>query len=200
MKIYTSEVSQFGRTLLICNKEVMFDKVGCAEVEDSQGKELINYAPDWYSKDKKEPKKEVKKLDEDTLMKNFEIEELQGKIEQLRKMDESRVSSIKAKESENDQIREEMGKVVEQKAALETELANKEEIWNKEKEQLEYKFELAFLSETELVDMCDKLSIDLTPYKEQPKKAKKGEEDQVKELRLTIDKKGLIELIINAAE
>ena len=136
MKIYTSEVSQFGRTLLICNKEVTFDKVGCAEVEDSHGKELINYAPDWYSKDKKELKKEVKKLDEDTLMKNFEIEELQGKIEQLKKMDESRVSALKAKESENDQIREEMGKVVEQKAALELDLQNKEEIWNKEKKDI----------------------------------------------------------------
>ena len=200
MKIYTSEVSQFGRTLLICNKEVTFDKVGCAEVEDSQGKELINYAPDWYSKDKKELKKEVKKLDEDTLMKNFEIEELQGKIEQLRKMDESRVSALKAKESENDQIREEMGKVVELKTALETELANKEEIWNKEKEQLEYKFELALLTEEELIDMCGKLGIDLNKYKEPAKKAKKGEEDQEKEPRLTIDKKGLIELIINAAE
>ena len=190
MKIYTSEVSQFGRTLLICNKEVTFDKVGCAEVEDSQGKELINYAPDWYSTDKKELKKEVKKLDEDTLMKNFEIEELQGKIEQLKKMDDSRVSAIKAKESENDQIREEMGKVVEQKAALELDLQNKEEIWNKEKEQLEYKFELALLTEEELLDMATKLAVDT---KECVKKGKKGEEP-------TVDKKALIEVIVKSAE
>ena len=95
---------------------------------------------------------------------------------------------------------EEMGKVVDQKAALELDLQNKEEIWNKEKEQLEYKFELALLTEEELIDMCGKLGIDLNKYKEAPKKAKKGEEDQDQEPRLTIDKKGLIELIINAAE
>jgi len=200
MKIYTSEVSQFGRTLLILNKEVTFDKVGCAEVENDFGKAIVSYCPDWYSTDKKELKKEVKKLDEDTLVKNFEIEELKGKIEQLKKMDESRVSSIKSKEAENDQIREEMGKVVELKAALEEDLTNKEVIWLKEKEQLEYKFELALLTEEELIDMCGKLGIDLNKYKESAKKAKKGEEDQEKELRLTIDKKGLIELIINAAE
>lgn len=199
MKIYTSEVSQFGRTLLILNKEVTFDKVGCAEVENDLGKAIVSYCPDWYSTDKKELKKEVKKLDEDTLMKNFEIEELKGKIEQLKKMDESRVSALKAKESENEQIREEMGKVVEEKTALELVLQNKEEIWNKEKEQLDYKFELALLEYEELVDMCGKLGIDLSKYKEPVKKGKK-DEDQEKEPRLTIDKKGLIELIINAAE
>lgn len=200
MKIYTSEISQFGKTLLVLNQEVTFDRVGCAEVEDSFGKEVIKYAPDWYSKDKKELKKEVKAVDEDSLIKDGLIEELQEKIAKLRKMDEGRVSAFNEKESENRQIREEMGKVVVERDTLKTELESKEELWKKEKEQLDYKYELAFLSETELVDMCDKLSIDLTPYKEQPKKAKKGEEDQVKELRLTIDKKGLIELIINAAE
>ena len=200
MKIYTSEISQFGKTLLVLNQEVTFDRVGCAEVEDSFGKEVIKYAPDWYSKDKKELKKEVKAVDEDSLIKDGLIEELQEKIAKLRKMDEGRVSAFNEKESENRQIREEMGKVVEQKTALELDLQNKEEIWNKEKEQLEYKFELALLTEEELIDMCGKLGIDLNKYKEAPKKAKKGEEDQIKEPRLTIDKKGLIELIINAAE
>ena len=198
MKIYTSEISQFGKTLLVLNQEVTFDRVGCAEVEDSFGKEVIKYAPDWYSKDKKELKKEVKAVDEDSLIKDGLIEELQEKIAKLRKMDEGRVSAFNEKESENRQIREEMGKVVEQKTALELDLQNKEEIWNKEKEQLEYKFELALLTEEELIDMCGKLGIDLNKYKEAPKKAKKGEEDQ--ESQLTIDKKGLIELIINAAE
>ena len=62
MKIYTSEVSQFGRTLLMLNKEVTFDKVGCAEVENDFGKAITNYCPDWYSTDKKELKKDAPKI------------------------------------------------------------------------------------------------------------------------------------------
>lgn len=190
MKLYTSEITQFGKTLLILNKEVTFDRVGCAEVEEELGKLIIKYAPDWYSKDKKEIKKEVKSVDEDSLIKESVIEDLKEQIAKLRKMDESRVSSIKEKESENSQIREDMGKLVEEKKVLEADIANKEEFWKKEKEQFDYKFELALLTEEELVDMAGKLSVDT---KECVKKGKKGEQP-------TIDKKGLIELIINAAE
>ncbi len=190
MKIYTSEISQFGKTLLVLNQEVTFDRVGCAEVEESFGKEVIKYAPDWYSKDKKELKKEVKAVDEDSQMKDVLIEELQEKIAKLRKMDEGRVSAFNEKESEKRQIREEMGKVVVERDALKTELEGKEEVWKKEKEQLDYKYELAFLSTEELLDTCYKLEIDT---KTCVKKGKKDEEP-------TIDKKGLIELIIKAAE
>lgn len=200
MKLYTSEIAQFSRTLLILNKEVTFDRVGCAEVEDDFGKQVIKYAPDWYSKDKKDIKKEVKEVDQESLFKDSAIEELQEQVAKLRKMDESRVTTIKEKEMENNQIREEMGKVVKEKTDLENDLTNKTEFWVKEKEQLDYKFELALLDISELQDMCDKLGIDLTPYKKEAKKPKKGEEENTKEPTLTIDKKGLIELILNVAE
>lgn len=200
MKLYTSEIAQFSRTLMILNKEVTFDRVGCAEVEDDFGKQIIKYAPDWYSKDKKELKKEVKVADEDSLMKDAVIEELQEQVAKLRKMDESRVTTIKEKELENSQIREAMEIVVKEKKDLDADLTNKAEFWLKEKEQLDYKFELALLDISELQDMCVKLGIDLTPYIKEKKKSKKGEEESVEEPTLTIDKKGLIELILNAAE
>jgi len=200
MKLYTSEIAQFSRTLMILNKEVTFDRVGCAEVEDDFGKQVIKYAPDWYSKDKKDIKKEVKEVDQESLFKDATIEDLQEQVAKLRKMDESRVTTIKEKELENNQIREEMGKVVKEKTDLENDLTNKTEFWLKEKEQLDYKFELALLDISELQDMCEKLGIDLTPYKKEAKKAKKGQEESVEEPTLTIDKKGLIELILNVAE
>jgi hypothetical protein len=190
MKIYTSEISQFGRTLLLLNEEITFDRIGCAEIEDDLAKKIIKYAPDWYSRDKKELKKEAKAVDEDSLLKDATIEDLQVQVAKLRKMDESRVSTIKANELENTQIREEMGKIVKERDDLKTDLGNKTEVWGKEKEQYDYKFELALLDIPELQEMCEKLSLDT---KDCIKKSKKGEEP-------TIDKKSLIELITNSGE
>jgi hypothetical protein len=190
MRIYTSEISQFGRTLDILGKEVTFDRVGCAEVADEDGKQIVKYAPDWYSKEKKEAKVEVKPASEDMLLKDATIEELQEKVAKLKLMDESRVSTIKAAELENSQIRSEMERIVKEKQDFETEATKKEDAWTKEKEQLDYKFELALLEIPDIQEMCTKLSLDT---KDCIKKGKKDAEP-------TVDKKALIELITNAAE
>ena len=85
MKIYTSEVPQFGRTILILNKEVTFDKIGCAEVEDSFGKDLINYS-EWFTASKKEIVKEnIKPLVDD--MSESIIEGYKLEIDKLNKKD-----------------------------------------------------------------------------------------------------------------
>ena len=42
MKLYTSEISQFGKTLDIVGVEVSFDRVGCAEVQDDLAKQILS--------------------------------------------------------------------------------------------------------------------------------------------------------------
>jgi len=181
MKIYTSEIEQFGKELKILNHKVKFDTVGCAEVDDEVGKKLVDYSP-WYSETKHAPKKvEVKKTVEDQFN-EAENEQLKAQIEKMKKSDESRASKIKALEQENQDIRKDMGKVVEERDKLKNDADAKQQIWDKEKAALEHKFDLALLEVDELKDMCGKLGI--------------PEEKYIKKR----SKKQLIEMIVNEAQ
>ena len=181
MKIYTSEIEQFGKELKILHHKVKFDTVGCAEVDDKVGKQLIDYSP-WYSETKHSLKKvEVKKTIEDQFN-AAENEQLKVQIDKMKKSDESRVSKIKALEQENQDIRTDMSKVVEERDKLKNDIDAKQQIWDKEKAALEHKFELALLEIDELKDMCGKLGI--------------PEEKYIKKR----NKKQLIEMIVNEAQ
>lgn len=180
MKIYTSEIEQFGKELHILNQKVKFDGVGCAEVDDEFADQLESYSK-WYSKTKHAPKKvEQPKTVEDKFNEQ-QNEDLKMQIVKLQKQDEARQSKIKAMESENRDIRTDMGKVVEERDALKKEAEAKQQIWDKEKEDLEHRFELALLEMDDLKDMCKKLGL--------------KEEDYAKKR----SKKAIIELIIKAS-
>jgi len=181
MKIYTSEIAQFGKELKILNEKVSFDKIGCAEVEDDFGKKMLEYSP-WYSATKHEPLKPVVKKTEENNLSDAIIENLKLEIEKLNKKDDAKTSRIKSLETENNEIRSDMGKVVLDRDELKKLMEDKEQIWTKEKEQLDYKFELSLMDLEELKEMCSKLEIEEKEYKNKR------------------SKKSIIEMIINAAQ
>lgn len=56
MKIWTDDFRRFGKTLNIIDQKVMFDKNGCAEVDDSFGKNVLKVYKGIFFKE--EPKVE----------------------------------------------------------------------------------------------------------------------------------------------
>lgn len=171
MKIYTSQISQFGRELKIVNEKVKFDSTGCAEVSDEIGKKIVSYS-NWYSEQR--PKLERIKPKEVVLeekMKEQESEILQQEIAKLKKMNDSRKEKSDTLTREIDDVRQVMGEVTKERDILKSRLAEVEEVHKKNIEELEYKFELALLEVDELKATCSKLGIPEADYSK--KKSKK---------------------------
>lgn len=172
MKIYTSEVSQFGRELKILNEKVKFDGTGCAEVDDKLGKSIIEYSS-WYSQERPALKpikpKEVE-LQEEVEKQNLEL--LQSEIVKLEKSNDSRKERIKSLEKESEDIRGEMQKVVEERDELKKREIEVAELHKKEIENLNYKCELSLMEIDELKAVCEKMGLAEGKYKN--KKSKKA--------------------------
>ena len=182
MKIYTSEVSQHGRELLILNEVVQFDKTGSVEVEDEFGEKLLRYSP-WFTTEratlKVEKPKEYKIEDE---LKSQEILVLRAEIGKIEKKYEARAEKTKFLELEIEELKGTMAEVVTERDNLLIEKGNVKVVGEGEVELLNYKFELALLNINELRATCKELGV--------------KEEKYVKEK----DKKQLIETIISVAK
>lgn len=182
MKIYTSEVSQHGRELLILNEVVKFDKTGCAEVEDEFGEKLQKYS-NWFATEravlKAEKPKEYKIEDE---LKGQEITVLRSEIEKINKKYEARVEKTKLLEAEIAELKATMEVVVTERNNLLEIKENTGVVNTNETELLNYKFKLALLNLNELRATCKELGV--------------AEEKYAKEK----DKEQLIETIISVAK
>lgn len=164
MKIYTSQATQYGKSLKILNKKVTFDKGGRAEVEDDHGKAMIEYS-EWFTSEKPVAKeKPTKKDTQESSILESEIELLKGKIEKAKLQDESRVKKIKSLENENQSIRGDMGKVVEERDELKKVIENKEAIFTDEKDVLEMKYSMALKEVDELKEICGQLGVEEKEY------------------------------------
>lgn len=181
MKVYTSEISQYGKELLVANEIVKFDKIGCAEVSEEVADKLIAYSG-WYTKEKMKPIEPIKVKSVEQKVDDSWKEQYQLEIEKLKKQDEARVSKIKSLIQESEDIRKDMQTVVDERNDFKHKFESNSEIWEKEKEKFEYKYQLALLEVDELKDMCNKLGLKEESYKNKRKK------------------EGIIDLIINASE
>jgi FtsZ-binding cell division protein ZapB len=111
-----------------------------------------------------------------------ELEATKLEVEKLKKMNDSRKEKAGNLQKEIDDLRSELGKVVNERDAVKEALKNKEEVVKKEIENLKYKYELALLGLNELRATCKELGVKEDFYKQEK------------------DKENLIDLIIKSAE
>lgn len=171
MKIYTSQIGQFGRELKVANEKVKFDGTGCAEVEEKVGKKILDYS-DWYSTER--PKLERIKPKEvvfEEKIKEQEAEVLKQEIVKLTKMNDSRKEKNEVLTKEIEDVRKGMEDVSKERDILKSKIKEIEEVYQKKVEELEYKSELSMLELDELKETCKKLGLPEESYLK--KKSKK---------------------------
>ena len=160
MKIYTSEITHFGRSLNILSQVVKFDSTGCTEVDDSFGKKMIDYSG-WFTSERKINSENVKTptLTVDSQLKDQEIEQLKEKIKTLESKKADILEKYKLLEIERQKSLDSISEVILERDKIKEDISNFEKVTKTEKELLEYKFELALLEKEELIDTCRKLEI-----------------------------------------
>lgn len=168
MKLYTSQNSQFGKTRLILNHEVKFDKFGCAEVEEEIAKKIISYS-DWFSSKpfsfKEEVKTDSEKVKNDEIQ-DFKIKELEEEIIRLKGVTEGKNTECGLKDVEINDLKGTLQKELDAKEQLQNEFDLAKKHFEKEKELLETKIDL-YKNENDvdsLKEMCASLEIPETDY------------------------------------
>lgn len=171
MKIYTSQVEQFGRKLFVANELVEFDKTGCAEVTKEVGEKILAYSTKYSEARPVVEKIEPKKATLESVIAESDLENYKLEVEKLKKANQSRKEKAERLEKEIEDVKEEMTKVVSERDEAVKRVEEIKEVHKQKVEELEYRAELAMLEVDELKGICAKLEIPEVEYAK--KKSKK---------------------------
>jgi hypothetical protein len=169
MKVWTDDFRRFGKTLNIIDQKVTFDKKGCAEVDDTFGKNVLKVYKGVFFKE--EPKFEEPSVAETTDIDSSEdkitVDALKQEIEQYKNTLNRKYSelSIVTKEFEEfkilfDELQGKYNELSERKEEIETVTTGSTDL-------LQDKYSLALKGLGGCKAVCRQMNLPEADYKEQ---------------------------------